>query len=171
MSQVKLNATIDEAHGQFAKESGVIMRCKKYRAPNGAVLRTGVQEVYKIVNPRDYEKTPPKGAELDNINLFTDSKSRATDIIRSARFSDGELAAMTLAERSRILNLREQLDDYTRRFYAQFKRPDPEAPFEKSPRPGSTKRLRKQYVKLDTFIQAIEREKIINSGSGKGIND
>ena len=163
MSQVRLNAAIDEAHGQFAKDSAVVMRCKKYRAPNGKVLCTSVQEAYKIVNPRDYEKTPPQGAELANIRLFTDSKSRATDIIRSARFSDEELAAMTLAERSRILDLRAQLDDYTRRFYAQFKRPDPEAPFEKRPRPNSMKRLRKQYVKLDTFIQAIEREKIINT--------
>ena len=166
MSQVKLNPTIDEAHGQLAKNSATILRCKKYRAPNGAVLRTGVQEAYKIVNPRDYEKTPPQGAELANIRLFADSKSRATDIIRSARFSDEELAAMTLAERSRILDLRAQLDDYTRRFYAQFKRPDPEAPFEKRPRPNSTKLLRKQYVKLDTFIQAIEREKIIYKQQG-----
>jgi len=163
MSQVRLNDVLDEAHGQFAKDSATILRRKKYRAPNGAVLRTGVQEAYKIVNPRDYEKTPPQGAELANIQLFADSKSRATDIIRSARFSDEELAAMTLAERSHILGLRAQLDDYTRRFYAQFKRPDPEAPFEKRPRPGSTKLLRKKYVKLDTFIQAIEREKIINS--------
>ena len=162
MSQVRLNDALDEAHGQLAKKSGTILRRKMYRAPNGAVLRKGVQEAYKIVNPRDYEKTPPQGAELANINLFSDSKSRATEIIRSARFSDEQLAGMTLAERSRILALREQLADYTRRFYAQFKRPDPEAPFEKRPRPGSTKLLRKQYVKLDTFIQAVEREKIIN---------
>ena len=65
-----------------------------------------------------------------------------------------------------VLRTRTQLDDYTRRFYAQFKRPDPEAPFEKRPRPNSTKLLRKQYVKLDTFIQAIEREKIIYKQQG-----
>lgn len=165
MSQVKLNDIIDEMHGEFAKNSGVIMRCKKYRAPNGAVLRSGVLEAYKVVNPRDYDKTPPRGAELENINLFADSKNRATEIIRSRRFSDEELAAMTLADRSRILALRGQLDDYTRRFYAQFKRPDREAPFEKRPRPNSTKLQRKQYVKLDTFIQAIEREKIKNASN------
>ena len=161
MSRVKLNVTMDELHGELVKNSGMIMRQKKYRALSGKVIAVGAQEVYKIVNPRDYELNPPKGAELANINLFTDSKSRATAIIRSARFTDDELAAMTLAERSRTLALREQLADYTSRFYAQFKRPDPEAPLEKQLRPGSSKLQRKQYRKLDTFIQAIEREKMI----------
>ena len=161
MSRVKLNVTMDELHGELVKNSGMIMRQKKYRALSGKVIAVGAQEVYKIVNPRDYELNPPKGAELANINLFADSKSRATAIIRSARFTDDELAAMTLAERSRTLALREQLADYTRRFYAQFKRPDPEAPLEKQLRPGSSKLQRKQYRKLDTFIQAIEREKMI----------
>ena len=161
MSKAKLNVTMDELHGELVKNSGMIMRQKKYRALSGKVIAVGAQEVYKIVNPRDYELNPPKGAELANINLFTDSKSRATAIIRSARFTDDELAAMTLAERSSTLALREQLDDYTRRFYAQFKRPDSEAPLEKQLRPGSSKLQRKQYRKLDTFIQAIEREKMI----------
>ena len=67
---------------------------------------------------------------------------------------------MTLAERSHALALREQLKDYTRRFYAQLNHPDPEAPLEKQLRPGSSKLQRKQYVKLDNFIQAIEREKM-----------
>lgn len=106
---------------------------------------------------------PRLDIERGGINLFTDSKSRATAIIRSGRFSDEELAAMTLAERSRTIALREQLNDYTRRFVAQFKRPDREAPFEKAPRPGSSKLYRKQYRKLDTFIQAVEREKLKNS--------
>ena len=45
------------------------------------------------------------------------------------------------------------------RFYAQFKKPDPEAPFEKKLRPGASKLYRKQYSKLDTFIQALLRQK------------
>ena len=67
---------------------------------------------------------------------------------------------MTPEEQARILDLRAQLEDFRTRFYAQFKRPDPEAPFEKKPQPGSLKLYRKQYVKLDTFIQAILRERI-----------
>lgn len=158
-----MNVAIDSAHGEFGKKSGVILRQKKYRAPNGAVLAEGKQEGYIINHPRDYAKTPPQGAELESINDFTNAKKTATQIIRSARFSDDELADMTTAERLHIIQLRDQLADYTRRFRAQFKRPDPEAPFEKRLRPGSTKFRRKQYVKLDTFIQAIEREKITSS--------
>lgn len=161
MSQVKLNIAIDEMHGEFAKESKIIMRRKKYRAPNGKVLMRGAQEAYTIVNPRNYELTPPKGAELANINLFKASKQRATEIIRAGQYSDDELAAMTLAERTRILALRDQLSDYTRRFYAQFNRPDPEAPFDKRKNPNSPTPQRKQYAKLDNFIQAIEREKLL----------
>ena len=163
MSQVNLNIAIDEMHGEFAKDSKIIMRRKKYRAPNGKVLKAGAQEAYTIVNPRDYKRNPPKGAELANIKLFKISKDRATEIMDSARYTDDELAALTLAERTRILALREKLSDYTRRFYVQFKRPDPEAPFEKRPQPGSTKLHRKQFVKLDNFIQAIEREKILKA--------
>ena len=37
---------------------------------------------------------------------------------------------------------------------------DPEAPFEKKPRIGSSKLVRKQYGKLDNFIQALIREKL-----------
>ena len=163
MAIVTMTPAIDAAHGEFGKNSGVILRQKKYRARNGAVLHQGKQEAYKILHPRDYDKTPPQGAELENIKLFTDSKNIASEIIRSGRYSDEELASMTLAERTHVLNLRDLLEDYTQRFYKQFKRPDPEAPFHKRPRPGSTKLLRKQYVKLDTFIQALERQKLISA--------
>ena len=67
MTKIKFYAPVKEMNGEFEKGSGIIMRKKKYRAPNGAVLKEGVQESYKIVNPRDYEKNPPQGAELANI--------------------------------------------------------------------------------------------------------
>ena len=53
MTKVKLHAPVAEMHGEFEKNSGIIMRQKKYRAPNGAVLKVGVQESYKIAHPRD----------------------------------------------------------------------------------------------------------------------
>ena len=37
MTKVKLHAPVAEMHGEFEKNSGIIMRQKKYRAPNGAV--------------------------------------------------------------------------------------------------------------------------------------
>ena len=52
------------------------------------------------------------------------------------------------------------LADFRKRFYAQFKRPDKEAPFEKKPKPGAIKLRRKQYAKLDNFIQAIIRVRL-----------
>lgn len=160
MSQIEFFAPVKTMQGEFEKRSGIIMRKKKFRAPNGAVLKEGVQESYKIVNPRDYKKNPPKGAELANINLFTNSKRLASEIINSEKYTEDELAAMTPEQRAHVAELRAQLESYRTRFYAQFKRPDPEAPFEKKPQPGSTKLQRKQYTKLDNFIQAIIRVKL-----------
>ena len=160
MTKIKFIVPVQEMRGQFEKGSGIIMRKKKYRAPNGAVLKEGVQESYKIVNPRDYTKNPPKGAELANINLFTETKRLVSEIINSDKYTDEELASMTPEEHAHIAELRQQLEDFRARFYAQFKRPDPEAPFEKKPDPNSTKRRRKQYTKLDNFIQTILRERL-----------
>ena len=162
MTQIKFHAPVTEMNGGFEKGSGIIMRKKKYRAPNGSVLKEGVQESYRVVNPRDYKKNPPKGSELSNIQLFSDSKRLTSEIINSGKFTDDELAAMTPEERQRTFELRTQLEDFKKRFYAQFKRPDHEAPYEKKPRPGSMKLHQKQYAKLDNFIQAIIREKLKN---------
>ena len=163
MTQIKFYAPVKEMNGEFEKGSGIIMRKKKYRAPNGKVLKEGVQESYKLVNPRDYEKNPPKGAELANIQLFSESKRQASEIINSGKVTDEELAAMTPDNRQETLELRAELENFKNRFYAQFKRPDPEAPYEKKPEPGSMKLRQKQYSKLDNFIQAIIRQKLENA--------
>jgi len=158
MSKVEFYAPVKNMRGEFEKGSGVIIRQKKYRAPNGKVLKAGVHESYRIVHPRDYVLNPPQGAELANIQSFADSKRISSEIINSEKITKEELSAMMPEQRANILELRQQLDNYRKRFYAQFKKPDPEAPFEKKPHPGSTKLLRKQYTKLDNFIQAIIRE-------------
>ena len=154
MTQIKFYAPVKEMNGEFEKGSGIIMRKKKYRAPNGKVLKEGVQESYK---------NPPKGAELANIQLFSESKRLASEIINSGKVSDEELATMTSEERQKTLELRAELENFKNRFYAQFKRPDPEAPYEKKPEPGSMKLRQKQYSKLDNFIQAIIRQKLENA--------
>lgn len=160
MSQVELHAPFKSVSKELEKGSGIVMRKKKYRAPNGAVLREGVQESYQIKNPRDFEKNPPKDNEAANMRSFGDISLITSEIIRSEKYTDDELAAMTPEQRARIADLRELLESYRKRFYAQFKKPDPEAPFEKKPKPGSTILHRKQYVKLDTFIQAIIKTKL-----------
>ena len=163
MAKVVLTSIIDELHGKLDKRTDIVMRRKTYRSTNGEVIAVGEQEAYTIVNPRDYTKTPPTGAELANINLFTESKQRTTAIINASRLTDDELAAMTLAERNRALALRDKFADYYRRFRAQFKRPDPEAPLDKKPHPLSARPQRKQYRKIDNFIQALERQQLLSN--------
>ena len=157
MAQPVFHDPIKSIHGRLCKNGETIMRQKKFRKPDGSVFKEGKQESYHVVNPRDYAVKPLKGEELANINLFSESKKIASEIIRSDKYTDVELSAMTAEQRAHVAELREQLESFRQRFNEQFKRPDPEAPFEKTPRPGSGKLQRKQYVKLDNFIQAIIR--------------
>ncbi len=163
MSKATLHAPVREMHGKLTKEGNIIMRQKKFRAPNGAILKEGVQESYVVANPRDFKKTPAKGAERANMRHFGQISLLSSEIIRAGKLTDDELAAMPQEQRTHILDLRKQLEDFRRRFYAQFKRPDSEAPFQKKPEPGSSVLRRKQYSKLDNFIQAILRENLKNN--------
>ena len=159
MSQIELYAPVKTMHGKFEKDSGIVMRKKKYRAPSGAVLREGVQESYKVANPRDFKKNPPKGNEAANMRTFGESSFQANEIIRAGKLTEEEIAAMPEEQREHTMELRAQLAEFEKRFYAQFKAPDPEAPFEKKLKPGATTLRRKQYLKLDNFIQALIRNK------------
>ena len=96
---------------------------------------------------------------LKSVDVTSGLKEDGAVIINSEKFTNEELAAMTPEQRAHVKDLRQQLEDFRKRFYAQFKNPDAEAPLEKKPRPGSIKLLRKQYAKLDNFIQAIIRER------------
>lgn len=160
MSQITLMPPFEGIRGKFGKN--VIIRQKKFRAPNGKVLFKGVKESYPLENPRDYTKNPPKGAELANINLFGDISHRAAQIINSASYTPDQLAAMTEEERNSIMELLAQLADFQQRYIEQRKRPDPEAPFDKTNDPNSTLKRRKTYKTLRTFIQAILRERLKN---------
>ena len=161
MSQITLITPFEDIKGKFGKKT--VIRRKKYRAPNGKVLFKGVKESYPIENPRDYVTNPPQGDELANINLFGDVSHYAAQIINSERYTPDDLAAMTEEEYSLVMQRREQLEDFKRRYIAQAKRPDPEAPFDKTPYPNSTLQRRKQYKTLRTFIQAILRERLKRS--------
>ncbi len=165
MSQIEFIDPVKSMRGKFQKESKIIMRKKTYKAPSGKVMKEGVQESYSIIKPRDYTKNPPKGAELANIELFTESKRLTSEILNSVKFTEEELASMTPEQRQRTLELRAELENFKNRYYAQFKRPDPEAPYEKKLRPGKMKLLQKQYAKFDNFVQAIIREKLKNSNN------
>lgn len=159
MSKVTLSSPVENIKGKWGQKD-VIMRQKCYRAPNGAVLREGVQEAYHVTHPRDFQKTPPQGAEWTNMRDFGNISLLVSELIRAGKMTDEELAAMTPEEQTHVTELRTQLEDFRKRFYAQFKRPDPEAPLEKKLAPGCSTLRRRQYLKLDTFIQAILRERL-----------
>ena len=159
MAKVDLSIAIDGIHGRPSKHSKIVMRRKKYRAESGKVVRKGAQEMFER-DPRDFEKTPPQGAELANMRSFGDVSLATSALIRAGKMTEEEVAALPDEERARIMELREVMADFRKRFYAQFKKPDPEAPFEKKLKPGASVLRRMQYVKIDTFIHAILRERI-----------
>lgn len=161
MSQVTFIAPIDEMTGKYGEKT--ILRKKKFRAPNGKVLFEGPTESYPIINPRNYKKNPPKGAELANINLFGNISHIAAEIIRSSSYTEEDLAAMTPEQHEEVMQLQAQLADFQKRYLAQAKKPDPEAPFDTTPIPNSSVKRRKQYKTLRTFIQAILRERLKNT--------
>ena len=159
MAKVQLSSLAEEINGKFNKRSVTVMRKKKYRAENGAVLSEGSQEAYDVLNPRDYKKNPPKGAELQNITAFGNASRLTTLIIRSAKYTDEELAAMSDSEREQTLAYRAQYQQFKARFLAQLKKPDPKAPVlpktDPQYNPNSTKIQRRTYRTLNTFIRAM----------------
>lgn len=159
MAKVTLNPLAKNISGKLSGREGTIMRQKKYRASNGAVLNTAAQEAYAVLNPRDYKKKPPKGAELRNINAFAEASRLTTLLIRSGKYTQTELDAMPANQRVYQLELREQLAAFEERFIAQRTTPDPQAPLLPQTDPQynhhSAKEQRRQYLTLNTFIRAM----------------
>ena len=79
MAKITLNQPIAEIHGALSKRSNIVNRQKKYRI-NGRVIHEGKQESYAIVNPRDWKKTPAKGAELANQTAWQEACRRAAQL-------------------------------------------------------------------------------------------
>ncbi|MBQ6724769.1 MAG: hypothetical protein IJQ84_09715 [Paludibacteraceae bacterium] len=162
MAKVELASIAEGIHGKMDKNGHVVMRQKKYRAPSGKVMKRGPQEAFTR-DPRDFNRTPAQGAELANMRSFGDISLMVSEMIRAGKLTEEELAAMNEEDRARAVGLRAELEEFRERFYAQFKKADPEAPFEKKLQPSASVLRRKQYSKIDTFIQAILRERIKNS--------
>lgn len=159
MAKIDLHAAFTQIRGKLNKRDNTVMRQKKYRSETGKVLNCGAQEAYEIINPRDYKKKPPKGAELQNITSFADASRLTTQIIQAGKISDEQLAAMPDDLREQTEALRRQLAQFKVRFNAQLKTPDPQAPVlpktDPQYNPNSTKEQRRQYRTLNTFIRAM----------------
>ena len=87
MSQISLMPPFEGIRGKFGKN--VIIRQKKFRAPNGKVLFKGAKESYPLENPRDYTKNPPKAP---NSPIST---SLATSVIKPRKSSTPPLTHLT----------------------------------------------------------------------------
>jgi len=159
MAQVELHIAFNNIRGKLNKRDNTIFRQKKYRSETGKVINHGAQEAYEIINPRDYKKNPPKGAELKNITAFADASCMTTLLIQAGKYTDEELTAMSDECRTETMELRRQLAQYKVRFASQLNTPDPQAPIlsktDPQYNPNSMKIQRRQYCTLNTFIRAM----------------
>ena len=164
MAQVKLNVAFNQVRGKLNKRDKTIFRQKKYRADSGKVINYGAQEAYEVRNPRDFEKNPPKGAELANINSFAQASRLTTLLIQAGKFTDEELAAMPDELREQTEELRRQLATFKARFKAQLVTPDPQAPIltktDPQYNPNASKIQRRRYRTLNTFIRAMLQQSL-----------
>ncbi len=148
MAILNLQPPFDNITGTLEKR-GIIHRQKHYKDDDGRILFIGKQEAYAVRNPRDYRKNPPQGEELRNINLFRQANSLTTRILRSADYTAEDLAQLPETDRTIIESLQSRVAEYKKRYKAQARKPDSQAPIDRR-----THR-RKQYVTLNTFIRAM----------------
>ena len=168
MALTQLSHPFDEIHGALGKNDKIINRRKKFRDDRGRVIAEGNQEAYVVKHPRNWKKNPPKGAELTNINLWSEACRRSSQILFVARLdqtpADQQQHMLDLELRIRKMNqipeyytldeARLLLAKYKTRFDAQIpgkrgSHPDPQAPID--PIKGSGKR----YLQFHAFLRAI----------------
>lgn len=102
-----------------------------FRDEHGRIIGSGCNESYLIVHPRDYEKKPLEGKQLNSASIF------------------GRASSMAKAEQANP----ERLAYWTERWRNQLQKGESDAPI--NPRDGK----RRIYLRLDKFIQAaIQRE-------------
>ena len=114
-----------------------------------------------MLNPRDYKKKPPQGAELEHINLFRQACLITKEILDAEKPEETPSVAI-FPPRPKYLTKEEALSllaDYRRRYKAQLPNtrsthPDPEAPIDKLTLAS------KRYARLDNFIRSMVYQSI-----------
>ena len=150
MASTVFNDHVREMHGAYTKD-GTIHRRKTFRDSNGKVKGQGVNESYKIMNPRDWKKKPAKGKELEHQLHFQQACAETKRILLAAKpdayaaahaadHPDGAPATPTAEELATLRYWQE-------RFNAQLKKGEPEAPID----PNTRKH--KIYLRFDAFIR------------------
>jgi hypothetical protein len=138
MGKVHYSAGIDYVTGALDTKHELVARLKHLHDTNGALTKTCDPEIYLQKHKRNYEQTPPRGAELAHLQHFGEAAKRTTALIYAYKFPD------TASEEQRTL-----LDQYRLRFESQLKgAPDLQAPLDKEGK-------QKHYFRFDNFIRAM----------------
>ena len=126
MAQSNLMYPVESLHGKITKKSKTIFRRKSVYDAEGNVIAQYAQESYVVEHPRDWKKNPPKGAEKQRLDSWTEACQRA-----KVELKNEALAA-----------------EWRKRFEAQLKCAESDAPID--PRT----RKPKVYTRLDCFVRA-----------------
>ena len=129
MAKYDTTSAIESINGKLNKKDKLVFRFTRRYAANGKLLMEK-KHAYSIEDKRDYEKTPPRGAEKANLDLMAEA-NRLTKI---------ELAPTS-----------DTIPAWGERFEKQLKSgtPDPEAPI------LAKTHKRKVYLQFDRFVFAI----------------
>ena len=131
MAQMDYNPVVEGTKGALSK-GGLITRQKTYRDRKGRIIAYGKQEVYFIVNPRNFKRNPMVGKELEHHNLWREVCTQAKEELSNPE-----------------LRLNWELRFEAQIPYAKGTHPDAQAPID--PATGA----RKRYVQLPAFVRAM----------------
>ena len=138
MAEVNYSPGIEFTKGALDSEHKLITRKKHLRDTTGIVTKECSTEMYLQRRKRNYENTPPQGAELAHLQHFGEAAKRTTALMQAYKFPE--------SASQEELQLVEQ---YRLRFQSQLKNaPDPQAP-------RDTHGKQKHYYRFDNFIRAM----------------
>ena len=145
MARIHYSPGIELTTGALDSDHELITRQKHLRDLKGAVSKECAPEVYLQKHKRNYDYTPPKGAELAHLQHFGDAAKRTTALMQAFRNPD------QASEQERAL-----VQQYLNRFQLQLKGPaDPQAP-------TNTDGKQKRYYRFDNFVRAMIFQELKN---------
>ena len=126
MAQIKFIAPVDTIKGKLQNRDKTIFRRKRIFDAEGHVIGELAQEAYVVHNPRDWKKNPPKGAEKQRIDNWSNACKQASEIRKNP----------------------DLLAQWKQRWEAQLKQGEADAPID------PTTRKPKIYIHFDCFVRA-----------------
>ncbi len=159
MARADLEFPFKESHGAIEKH-GTVNRKKKFRNSRGRIIGEGIQESYKIANPRDWKKNPASEAELAHRSLWQEVCFRTAEILQSAQPGGPTQQQLIRKQVNNVPDyytpeeVRRLYAQYYHRFLAQMprtrgKHPDPQAPLDKHTKTP------KRYAQFPNFVRAM----------------